>query len=257
MKLPEALTSLLGKAKAGGAKDNQVVTLPPDIFVTTQASHLYNSHLYRLTLKIALGEALICAVLIIVAIIMMAQAKPTDRFFVSAANGRLERVMPLDTPLQTDTEILSLVADNVASSLTFGYIDREQRQRLTSDPFATGIPEKLQVAVVGKERLAALSTQALVFKAAVDPSLGGGILKKGREGDNIYRWQMQLPIQLQTISGSGALPEQKQPWHILVKVERARTLDLGLSYQIIDILGAQPAGPPQVVKSAPAPGGTP
>lgn len=256
MKLPEAITGLLGKTKAGGAKDNQVMTLPPDIFITTQANHLYNSQIYRMMLKVALVEALICCLLIIAAIVVLARAKPNDRFFVSAVNGRLERVMPLDTPLQNDSELLTLVADNVASALTFGYIDQEQRYRLTADPFATNVHDKLLQSVLGKDLMASLAPKALVFKSSVDPSLGGGVLSKGRERDNIYRWQMQIPLMVTIISGNGTQPEQKVPWHVIVKVERSRTLDLGMSYQIIDILGAKQAGPAQVVKSSSA-GGTP
>jgi hypothetical protein len=155
--------------------------------------------------------------------------------------------MPMDTPLMSNDELLSSVAANISGALTFGYIDREQRARLTSDPFADGIHAALLDAVIGKELLNNLASKSLIFRAAVDPSIGGGIIQQGRATDNIYRWQMQIPIMLTRISANNDVPNEKAPWHVLVEAQRSPSLDLGLSYQINRILGAKQAGPAQPV----------
>ncbi len=237
------LASFFGtKATAVTQKDTEVLQNPPDHLKSIENHHLFTRDSYRVLLKVALGQAFVALALVVVSIVLLFQANPNDRFFVSSISGRIESVIPLDQPLMTDDEVFSRVADDIAAALTFGFLDKEQRRKLSVDAFEPGTLDSLQKAVLTSAALDNLLARALVFSAKIDPSLGGGILDKGIHDTHIYYWVVQVPLRLSVQEGLGATRARQTPWLVTVEVQRSRSIDLGRNYTVTTIERAQQIG---------------
>jgi hypothetical protein len=254
------LTSLLGGAKKGGGaqKDTEVMSQPPDTLKASQSTHIYHRGVYRLLLKIALVQNVTSIVLVSIALWIIIAATPMDRFFVSSVDGRIDRVIPLDTPLMDNSELFSRAATNVADAMTFGFLDYEQRRIQVGLQFEPAALQQLQKTLIGEGGLSQMGQEGRAYVSVVNPALGGGVLRQGINQDFIYEWVVAAPIDVVTHTGLQATQKVRTPWMVNVLVQRARRMEVNRGYIITQIISAQPLGPGIPEAEQPAtPGGTP
>lgn len=252
---------LLGsKTVAGGVRNSEVYQPPADTLISAQGRFNFFRDTYRLLLNISLLLAFIMIGLIATNCWIVFSAKPQDRFFVAAVDGRVLPVLPLDLPNAPSNEVLNRVGTAITDSLTFGYLDQDFRRAELSPLFAPTIIEKVQQAVaLNNSDMQQLTSQLKSFVTAFDPRRAGGILAQGTNPQtHIYEWIVQLPITVTTKLGVDNTPTTVQPFTLQIIVKRSLSVESRYGYLISGIVAVHadgPAVPPPPASQQPAPGG--
>lgn len=257
----EFILKLLGFGPSGGSGggtskqvDTEVLRKMPDTFDSVDRNFRFHRNTYHTLINIALTEALLIIILLATSLGIMLTAKPIDRFFVAAADGRINQIIPLDTPTFNDVEMFSRVSDAVAAGLTFGFLDYAQRLQEVSPLFSPGALEKLQSAVAGANPAATITQQGLVFIAAV-PGQAITILRKGINDQNIYEWVIRTQVEVTTKIGFGTdVKSIVTPYSVTALVQRAKAVEVQRGFVIASTEVRQTGNPREI---APAQGAQP
>lgn len=80
-------------------------------------------------------------VLLIIAVIFLGSKEPQYRYFFMGSDGRLIEEVPLDRPFQSDDDIIQYVANTVAKTYTFDFVNfrnqfMEVRENYTNEGWA-------------------------------------------------------------------------------------------------------------------------
>lgn len=233
LSLPAALMP-----KTGTRKDSEVFQAPSDILVAAQASCLFYRDGYRtlVFLSLWLGSVLIGLTLFCCVIIL--SARPQDRFFTASVDGRVEQLVPLDTPTSNPHDMQGRLLLALANALTFGYLDYEQRRAENQAPFSPAAYEKLYRLVIGREGFEKMYQDQLVFNAVAEPALPAGLLRSEVNRFFIYEWVFQLPVRVTVKADTPGAEARSSVWVLQVLVERATDVDIRSGYVITDILSA-------------------
>lgn len=231
-------------AASGG---NEVMQQSPDLLMATQVNYQYNRNTYRTLINFAIVEAGIILVLIFVSGWIIATANPQDRFFMATVDGRISRVIPLDTPTANNNEMYSRVGTSVAAALTFGFLDFEQRKIEMGQMFEPAALNDLYVKFFGATGLSEMNQNNHVFITAVEPSRPGGVISQNVQ-DNIYRWVIQVPLLVTRKIGTSEEGQVVSRWTAQVLVQRAKAIEVPRGFITTNILALKQEG---VVQQAP------
>ena len=230
-----------GKAPVAAA-GNEPMRQSPDLLQITQLNYQYNRNNYRTMVRYAIAEAGIVLALILVAGYITLSANPQDRFFVASVDGRISRIFPLDTPTANNGEMYTRIGLGVAASLTFGFLDYDQRRQEVAALYEQEAQETLYKAFLGAPGVAQMQQNNYVYVSAVEPSRPGGVLSQGVSEDNIYRWVIQVPLLVTRKTGTSEQADNVARWTVQVLVERARSLEISRGFIITRILAMQKEG---------------
>lgn len=247
----DLLKSLLGKGTAaatGGQSGTEVLHQSPDLLQATQASYLFHRNTYRQLVWLSLMETGILIVLICVSCLIIITANPQDRFFVASVDGRISRIIPLDTPLANNGEMYSRVGSSVAAAMTFGFLDYEQRKIETGTMFDPQALAALYKALTGSDDAAAVTQNNQIFRTKVEASRPGGVISQGVD-NHIYQWVIDVPVSVLLESGAEQPERTQTPWNVKVLVQRAKALEAKNGLVISRVLAAAPSGRPVPVSS--------
>ena len=236
------LRAIFGMAKASTGAPSEVLAEPPDQLSSTQHTFTFQRATYRRLLKTAFAQSIIISLLLITGIVLVLTADPQDRFFVASVDGRIDRIMPLDSPLHDNNQIFSFTGNTVAEAMTFGFLDYDQRKIEVGASFNDKVVDKIQNLVMGQGGVETLRSKALVFQASVDVTQGGGVLKQHINDKHIYEWVIAVPIKLITTSGYEGTAATATPWMVTLLVQRAAAVEKRNGVIIADVLAAQATG---------------
>lgn len=248
----ELVFGLLGsKTVAGGVRNSEVYEPPADTLISTQGRFNFFRDTYRMLLNASLILALTMIGLIGANCWIVFSAKPQDRFFVAAVDGRVIPVLPMDLPNAPNNEVFTRTGTALTDSLTFGYLDQDFRRAELAQIFAPGIIEKVQQTVaLNTDTIQQLSAQLKSFMTTFDNHRPGGIIAQGiNPQSHIYEWIVQLPITVTTKMGLDNIPTTVQPFTLQVVVRRSRAVESRYGYLISGLIAAHADGP---VSSIPA-----
>lgn len=249
MDLLKKILAIIGfgsQTPTGAQKGTEVTQLPPDGLKVTQSGYLYNRHTYRTLLFYALVQAGIILVLIAIAGWIIVTAKPQDRFFVASVDGRIIRIVPLDMPNASNSEMYVRVGNAVAAALTFGFLDFEQRRIEVGSAFEPNALKALQSAFLGATGVEDMQKNSYVYVAKVEPSRPGGVIRQGVR-DNIYEWVVSVPLVITRKTGLSEEGQVVSRWDMQVLVQRAKALEISRGFTITALTGSTMSGPPQPV----------
>lgn len=239
-----------GSSTGGGAqKDTEVMRPIPDVFESVGRNYRFQRSSYHALINIALGQAIIILLLTLGSIAVLATARPVDRFFVAAGDGRISRIVPLDTPIFNNVEMFSRVSDAVAGALTFGYLDYDQRLIEIGPSFAPGVLASIHKKLLGDAGAADVVQKGLVFSTSI-PGQGVTIPRQGINGLKIYEWVIQTRLEVTRTEGYGeAATSTMTPMVATVLVQRAKQVEVQRGFIIAALLDLKPLGAPQPVKT--------
>jgi len=231
------------KTPAAAAAGNEQMAKAPDLLQITQLDYHYNRNNYRTMVRYAIAEAGIILVLIVVAAYIILSANPQDRFFVASVDGRISRIFPLDAPTADNKEMYVRIGTGVAASLTFGFLDYEQRRQEVSTLYEQEALDTLYKTFLGGDAgITQMQQNNYVYVSAVEPSRPGGVVSQGVSEDNIYRWVIQVPLLVTRKVGASDEANETSRWTAQVLVERARSLEISRGFSITRILAMQKEG---------------
>lgn len=244
----EILTKILALIGFGGAKapggatsGTEVMHQAPDLLMSIQSDYLYNRSTYRALVNYSLVLSAITIILIAAAGWIIISANPQDRFFVATVDGRISRVIPLDSPIANNTDMYVRVGLSVAATLTFGFLDFEQRKAEVGPIFEPEALTALYDSFLGTNGVNAMTQNNYVYVTEVEPSRPGGVVKQGVT-DNIYQWVIQVPLLVIRKVGTNEESKVASRWTALVLVERARSIELTRGFTVTRLLALQQEG---------------
>lgn len=238
----------LGGAKIPGAGQGgaEVTIKPPDPLLMAQANYQYNRDLYRSLLNYAIAEAGVILFLIAIAGWIILTANPQDRFFVATVDGRITRIIPLDTPTATNSDMYSRIGTAIANSLTFGYLDYDQLRLQGNSLFEQAAYDKMMNTFMPASAVAEMKQNGYIYVTKVEPSRPGGVVSQGVKG-NVYQWVITVPLMVVRKQDTSEQGETATRWNITVLVSRAKALEVSRGFSVINVINAQPIGPSQAV----------
>lgn len=237
-----SLSALLGPSTA--RKDSEVFQAPADALVFVQGSHTFYRNAYRALVVGSLGLSCLLIFLILFCSVIVFFARPQDRFFTASVDGKVEQLLPLDTPTATPQDVLNRVAASLAKALTFGYLDYEQRRSENGILFTPQAYEDLFQRIITPAGLTRMRSDLLVFNTEVEPSLPAGVVKAGINPYFIYEWVLQIPLRLTTQADAPDSKPKADYWMVQVLVQRATDVDVKGGYIITSLLSAAPVSLP-------------
>lgn len=243
------LLSLFKASPAGSvtaAGGNEVIQQTPDLLKITQHNYRYHTNTYRALLNYAIAEALLICVLIVIAGWIIITAHPQDRFFVATVDGRISRIVPLDTPTIDNQQMYNRVGTAVANAFTFGFLDYEQRRMEISSIFEPEALTALHNALLGSGGVSAMAPEYRIYKTEVEASRPGGVIQQG-VADHIYHWVISVPLAVTAKTGMAGDQQTLTRWTVVVNVERAKAIEATRGFMITSVLSAQPEGRPQPI----------
>lgn len=237
----------------GPQQGTEVIQLPKDLLTSLENDYAFNRNSYRMLINLTILQAIVILLMIGGNCWLVLSARPVDRFFVAAVDGRITPITPLDTPIMDNNEVFSRTANAVASAMTFGYLDFEQRRAEIGQGFSPLALSKLQETLIGSGGLNALAQDGRYFGAEVNKSGPGTILQQGiNPATNIYEWLIQVRVIVTETSGfDAATKSMATPMVITAKVLRAKEVELQRGYIIDSISSIVAEGPAKQVDVAP------
>ena len=232
IKPAEILAKLLGSSVRS---DSEVFQAPADVLMTTLGHHHFYSNAYRTLLRIAIGLGFTVIALILVSCWVVLTAHPQDRFFVAAVDGRVERILPLDTPVATNDEMVTRVAMALGKALTFGFLDYDQR-RVENRPFFTNQAfDQLHRLVLGAGGTSRMTEDQRIYKTEVDRTKPPLVLRQEVNKDFTYEWVFQIPVIVSSFRGASEEPEAVHPLTLNVLVQSAREVEVTRGYVVTQV----------------------
>ncbi len=233
--------------KANARKDSEVFQAPSDVLRSTLAAYLFYRDGYRTLVFFSLWLGLALIGLTLFCCVVILSARPQDRFFTASVDGRVDQLLPLDTPTSSVAEMQGRVSLALTDALTFGYLDYEQRRAENQGPFSASAYDKLYRMIIGREGLERMYQEPLVFCAEPEPSMPAGVLRSGINKYFIYEWVFQIPLRVVVKADTPGAEPHSVAWVVQALVERATDVDVRSGYIITDILSAtQVPAPPSV-----------
>lgn len=232
--------SLLPVSKPGGGGANEVFVPPADSLATVLNRHHFYAGAYRTLVRISLVMAFVLILLILGSCLVILLASPNDRFFTASVDGRVSRLMPLDTPNVALPELADYVSTAITRAVTYGYLDYEERRAENFSPFSPVAFQKLQDIVLGTGGIDKVNSSMLILRGALPENTGVGLVRAGINSYFTYEWVLQVPLQVTIESDLDDGPPEKKAWILHVLVERSADVEVRSGFIISDILGAQP-----------------
>lgn len=236
----------------GPQRGTEVIQLSRDMLSSLQKDNSFNRNTYRMLINLAIMQSIIILLMIGTNCWLVIRAHPIDRFFIAAVDGRITPIMPLDTPIMDNNEVFSRTANAIASAMTFGFLDMEQRRNEMGQSFSPQALNKIQDALIGSGGMKAMMQDGRYFGAEVNKSGPGAILQQSVNPANIYEWLVQVRVIVTATSGFG--PDTKSeatPMVVTAMVRRAKEIELQRGYIIDSINSIVAEGPPKPVAVAP------
>ena len=237
----------------GPQRGTEVIQLSKDLLTSLEKDYAFNRNTYRILINLTILQAIIILLMIGANCWMVLTAKPVDRFFVAAVDGRITPIIPLDTPIMDNSEVFSRTANSVASAMTFGYLDMEQRRNEMGQGFSPRALNKLQETLIGSAGMASLAEKGRFFSTEINKSGPGTILQQGiNPATNIYEWLIQIRVIVTETSGFDTNAQSvATPMVITATVLRAKEIELQRGYIIDSINSIVAEGPSKPVAASP------
>ncbi len=164
--------------------------VPPMTPATVGRAAFYRAG-YRRVLKIAVSEAVLILILMVVFFFIIDVHRPEDRYFASTEDGTLIEMQPLYSPNLSTKAITSWSAQAATEVMTFGFNDYRRRFQEASRNFTETGWESFMKSLSSSKILPTLvANQQLVLAAPADaPVLIQEGVVKGQ-----YQWKVQVPL---------------------------------------------------------------
>lgn len=235
---------LFGVRPAGAA--SEVLHVSPDLLSSTLGHYQVHRNSYRMLIKVCVVQGLFLLTLLWICFWFVATAEPRDRFYVAAVDGRVQQIFPLDEALVSDQEMTVRVAQAITDALSFGARDYQINRGRNLKFFSTRALDALYSIPLGKDISAAQLDMDTSFKAEVDKTRPGGVVRNEVGNDFIRQWIIQVPLKVTKQNELTGEKGATSLWTVSVLARRSRDVAVRQGYQIDRVLGAAQVQPAPV-----------
>lgn len=174
---------------------------------------------FRTMLRIAIAEAIIIVLVILVFIVHVNTSRPKNFYFATTADGRIIQLMPLNQANMGTSSLMSWVAQAATEVMTFGYHDYQRRMQQSSRHFTRRGWESFTAALQKSRIIESVETgrQAVTAQPRSAPIL----LQEGVFNGK-YRWVVDLPL---TVNYQGAAGTRTDNLTIRLVIDRVSSLE--------------------------------
>jgi hypothetical protein len=244
MSATDILTKIFGLFGVTPSGNSDVMAITPDILTSSLNRYQLHRDNYRRMVKVVLVQGVILILLIVMGCWLVVRAQPHDRFFTAAPDGRVQRVWPLDVAQYSDQQIAGRVATYVVESLSFGARDYEINRVRGLKFFSPEALNQLHAQLLGK----ALDINSIsidtAFKAELDTSRGGGVVRGEVGSDYVREWEVVVPLKLSRMDDLTGEKTEPMPWMVRVLVRRSAKVEVRQGFLIERVLQMMPLQSP-------------
>ena len=193
--------------------------MPPGALVTVVTRNEFYRDGFRNMIRIAILEAIIICGLIVAIIVYMNNAKPSDRYFATTADGRIMQLVPLDRENMNISALMSWVAQAATETMTFGFHDYQRRLQQASRHFTRRGWESFATALQKAGIIESVTAQQQVVSA--EPRAAPILVQQGVINGK-YRWLITLPLRVTYRAGMQSRTDNLK---VTMVVERVPSLE--------------------------------
>ena len=146
---------------------------------------------FRNMMRLAIAEAIIIALLLLMFISFVNAAKSQDHYFATTADGRIMQLVPLELPNMGTSALLSWAAQAGTEVMTFGFHDYQRRLQYSSRHFTRHGWETFATALQKSRIIESMQAQNQV--ASAEPRSAPILIQEGVFNGK-YRWVVDLPL---------------------------------------------------------------
>jgi len=190
-------TSTPKKPAAQGQKPNAQAPSPLDNVVIR--NHFYRDG-YRTLIKIALFQGIAVVGLIVTFVIFLNIYTPTRTYFATTEDGRVVPMIPLSQANLSRPALLSWAAQAASETMTFGFHDYRRRLQESSRHFTRRGWNSFTKALQDSGMIETINDNRQVITAI--PRTAPTILAEGLMPNGVYRWEVEMPMQITYELGS-------------------------------------------------------
>ena len=197
------------------------------------------NNFYRDNYRRVVTCLLLCFVLILflVGIIFyMITHVPTPKYFATTADGRIEQLVPLDRPNQSDATIVQWANEAAVAAYSFNFVDYRERLQEASEYFTPTGWRSYLAQLAQSNNLSAIKSRKMIMHSV---ATGAPVILQQGIIDGQYSWQVQMPmlVVLETAS-----QKVQQPLTITMMITRVSTLENPKGVAIAQFVAAQRSG---------------
>lgn len=222
--LPEAAPALQGTEKEETAlptdtDTTQVPTAAGGPLMAVVVRNEFYRDGFRTMLRIALAEAVVIVLVILVFIVHVNASRPKNFYFATTADGRIIQLMPLNQPNMGTSSLMSWVAQASTEVMTFGFHDYQRRMQQSSRHFTRRGWESF-TAALQKARIIE-SVEAGKQSVTAQPRSAPILIQEGVFNGK-YRWVVDLPL---TVNYQGSVGTRTDNLTVRLVIDRVSSLE--------------------------------
>jgi len=149
---------------------------------------------YRTLVKIALFQGIGIVALVFTFIVFLNIYTPTRTYFATTEDGRVVPMIPLSQANLSRPALLSWAAQAASETMTFGFHDYRRRLQESSRHFTRRGWSSFTKALQDSGMLETVTDNRQVITAI--PRSAPTILAEGLMPNGVYRWEVEMPIQI-------------------------------------------------------------
>jgi intracellular multiplication protein IcmL len=174
-------------------------------------NQFYRDSYHRILFTFLLSLCVIIALICVLVYLVLNPTKP--KYFAVTPNGRLTRIVPLNTPNLSPSAVIQWSSDAARAAYSYNFVNYRKELQAASQ-FFTPAGWRAFITNLGKSNnIDAVTSKKLVVSAVIDGApviVWDGLLPSGR-----YGWKIQLPMQV-TYESASEIESQKLTVTMLV-----------------------------------------
>lgn len=174
---------------------------------------------YRNLMLVCLGLIMLAAALVYWALYERTH-KPPAQYFATTYDGKLIPLIPLSEPSLTDNALLQWVTEAAVNSYTFNYVNYRKALQDVRIYFTQSGYQFFLKALSDSNNINAVRDKKLIVSAA--PTGAPLILKKGLFNNELFIWDVQLPMEISFRSANDII---RQNVTLNMRITRVPTLE--------------------------------
>ena len=173
---------------------------------------------YRTLVKIALFQGIAIVALIFTFVVFLNIYTPTRTYFATTEDGRVVPMIPLSQANLSRPALLSWAAQAASETMTFGFHDYRRRLQESSRHFTRRGWSSFTKALQDSGMLETVTDNRQVITAI--PRSAPTILAEGLMPNGVYRWEVEMPIQITYELGSSKSTSAMNLRLVIVRVPK-------------------------------------